>query len=113
MAVAFIGDERCGSEPVKSNATLATVKILNAVPDQLPDDKAAEIQKTQELMAKFDKRKEQLEHHPKAVGTGILLTGLAIAAGGAGLYFVNKNAGLATAAAGGGLVLGGVFALTF
>ena len=103
----------CTVSEALANATLATVKILNAVPDQLPDDKAAEIEKTQQLMAKFDKRKEQLEHHPRAVGTGILITGLAIAAGGAGLYFVDKNAGIATAAAGGGLALGGVFALTF
>jgi len=103
----------CTVSEALANATLATVKILDAVPDQLPDDKAAEIEKTQALMAKFDKRKQQLEHHPRAVGTGILITGLAIAAGGAGLYFVDKNAGIATAAAGGGLALGGVFALTF
>ena len=103
----------CTVSEALANATLATVRILNGVPDQLPDDKAAQIQKTQQLMAGFDKQKRQLEHHPKAVGTGILITGLAIAAGGAGLYFVDHTAGIATAAAGGGLVLGGVLALTF
>lgn len=103
----------CTVSEALDKATQATVKILDAVPDELPDDKAAEIAKTQQLMAKFDKRQERLEHHPKAVATGILITGLAIAAGGAGLYFVDKNAGIATAAAGGGLALGGVFALTF
>jgi hypothetical protein len=103
----------CTVSEALANATLSTVKILDAVPDELPDDKAAEIQKTQQLMASFDRRKQQLEHHLRAVGTGILITGLAIAAGGAGLYFVDKNAGIATAAVGGGLALGGVFALTF
>jgi hypothetical protein len=103
----------CTVSEALANATLATVKILNAVPDQLPDDKAEQIAHTQELLAGFAKQKAQLEHHPRAVGTGVLITGLAIAAGGAGLYFVNRDAGIATAAAGGGLALGGVLALTF
>jgi hypothetical protein len=103
----------CTVSEALANATLATVKILNAVPDTLPDDKAAQIAKTQEMLAGFAKQKAQLEHHPKAVGTGILITGLAIAAGGAGLYFVNRDAGIAAAAAGGGIALGGVLALTF
>jgi hypothetical protein len=103
----------CTVSEALTKATLATVKILDAAPDQLPDDKAAEIEKTQALMAKFDSRQRHLEHHPKAVATGILLTGLAVAAGGAGLYYANHNAGIATAAVGGGLALGGIFALTF
>ncbi len=108
--------ERCDvctvSEAV-ANATLATVKILNAVPDQLPDEGKAQTEQLASVSAKADKDVAEAKHHPHAVGTGILITGLAIAAGGAGLYFASKDAGIGMAAAGGGIALGGVLALTF
>jgi hypothetical protein len=108
--------ERCDvctvSEAV-ANATLATVKILNKVPDTLPDDSKTQEAELAAVSEKADRDVEQAKHHPHAVATGILITGLAIAAGGAGLYFENKNAGIGMAAAGGGLFLGGVLALTF
>jgi len=108
--------ERCDvctvSEAV-ANATLATVKILNKVPDTLPDDSKTQEAELAAVSDKADRDVAQAKHHPHAVATGILITGLAIAAGGAGLYFENKNAGIGMAAAGGGLFLGGVLALTF
>lgn len=103
----------CTVSEALANATLATVKILNAVPDQLPDERADQAAKLAAVQATGDKELAEAKHHPHAVATGILLTGLAVAAGGAGLYFVQKDAGIATAAAGGGLLLGGVLALTF
>jgi hypothetical protein len=108
--------ERCDvcsvSEAVK-NATQATVKILNAVPDTLPDENKAQADQLAAVSQKADKDVAEAKHHPHAVATGILITGLAIAAGGAGVYFANKDAGIGMAAAGGGLAFGGVLALTF
>ena len=108
--------ERCDvctvSEAV-ANATLATVKILNKVPDTLPDDSKTQEAELAAVSDKANRDVAQAKHHPHAVATGILITGLAIAAGGAGLYFENKDAGIGMAAAGGGLFLGGVLALTF
>jgi hypothetical protein len=108
--------ERCDvctvSEAV-ANATAATVKILNAVPDTLPDEGKAQAAQLAAVTEKADHEVAEAKHHPHAVATGVLITGLAIAAGGAGLYFANKDAGIATAAAGGGMFLGGVLALTF
>lgn len=103
----------CTVSEALAKATLSTVKILNAVPDQLPDEHAAQEAKLTAAQATADKQVAEAKHHPHAVATGILVTGLAIAAGGAGLYFAQKDAGIATAAVGGGLVLGGVLALTF
>lgn len=108
--------ERCDvctvSEAV-ANATAATVKILNAVPDTLPDEGKAHAYEVAAATEKGEHDVAEAKHHSHAVATGILITGLAIAAGGAGVYFANKNAGIGMAAAGGGLVLGGVFALSF
>jgi hypothetical protein len=108
--------ERCDvctvSEAV-ANATLATVKILNAVPDDLPDEHAAQTAQLAAVNLKADQDLAEAKHHPHAVATGVLITGLALATSGAGLYFVNKQAGMVVAGAGGGLALGGVLALTF
>ena len=103
----------CTVSEALANATLATVKILDAVPDQLPDEHAMQAAKLAAVQTTADKELAEAKHHPHAVATGILITGLAVAAGGAGLYFVQKDAGVAVAAAGGGLLLGGVLALTF
>jgi hypothetical protein len=108
--------ERCDvctvSEAVK-NATQATVKILNAVPDSLPDEARERAYDVAVASEKGEHEAAEAKHHSHAVGTGILITGLAIAAGGAGVYFASKDAGIGMAAAGGGLALGGVLALTF
>lgn len=103
----------CTVSEALANATLATVKILNAVPDQLPDERADEAARLAAVHATDDQHLAEARHHPHTVATGILLTGLAVAAGGAGLYFAEKDAGIAAVAVGGGLVLGGVLALTF
>jgi len=103
----------CTVSEALANATLATVGILNNVPDKLPD--AAHDQQVQlaQVQSKADVQVAAAKHHPHAVATGVLITGLAVAAGGAGVYFASKDAGVAMAAAGGGLALGGLLALTF
>ena len=103
----------CTVSEALANATLATVQLLNNVPDKLPDAEHDAKVRLAQVQATADTQVAAAKHHPHAVATGVLITGLAVAAGGAGLYFANKDAGVATAAAGGGLVLGGLIALTF
>lgn len=103
----------CTVSEALANATLATVQILNNVPDKLPDPEHDRQVQLAQVQARSDAQVAAARHHPRAVATGVLITGLAVAAGGAGLYFANKDAGVATAAVGGGLVLGGLIALTF
>lgn len=103
----------CTVSEALANATLATVQLLNNVPDKLPDAEHDEKVRLAQVQATADAQVAAAKHHPHAVATGVLITGLAVAAGGAGLYFANKDAGVATIAAGGGLVLGGLVALTF
>jgi hypothetical protein len=103
----------CTVSEALANATLATVQLLNNVPDQLPDANHDAQVRLAQVQATADAQVAAARHHPHAVATGVLITGLAVAAGGAGLYFANKDAGVATVAAGGGLVVGGLVALTF
>lgn len=103
----------CTVSEALANATLATVQILNNVPDKLPDAEHDQQVRLAAVQAKADAQVAAAKHHPHAVAAGVLITGLAVAAGGAGLYFASKDAGVAVAAAGGGIALGGLVALTF
>ena len=108
----------CTVSEALSAATLATIKILNAVPDRLPDDgvesKAALDLATRPLETKISQLSDDGHHH-KTLGVTLTVLGLAAAAAGAAMYFMQDHAdyGLATAAAGGGLAAGGVVSLTF
>ena len=105
----------CTVSEALSNATLATVKILNAVPDKLPDDQAAQTAQLAAVSEKAQADVAEAKHHPHAVATGVLITGLVIAAGGAAAYFAQNHPdyALATAATGVGLAIGGGVALSF
>jgi len=108
----------CTVNEALTNATRAAVKLVTSVPDKLPDE-AADNQAALDLathkLSKLEDDKKVMHHHHKAVGVGLTVAGLAVAAGGAALYFAkdHSNAGLATAAAGGGLALGGLLVLSF
>jgi hypothetical protein len=105
----------CTVNEVLNESTLATIKLLNAVPDKLPDDatdQSAQVDLArQPLVAEIAVQ----HHHHKVLGLTLTLAGLATAAAGLVLYVTQHHAsyGLATAAAGGGLAVGGVVALTF
>jgi hypothetical protein len=100
---------------VLTSATLAAVNLLTAVPDVLPDEAAitsatiARIASTHATTLNATKRR----HRRIAIGT--VLTGLAVAGVGSALFFVNDHPpyALATAAAGGGLLVAGMFSLNF
>lgn len=108
----------CTVSEALSAATLATIKILNAVPDRLPDDgvedKAALDLATRPLETRIARLSEDGHHH-RALGVTFTVIGLLAAAAGTAIYMTQDHAsyGLATAAAGGGMALGGVFTLTF
>jgi len=115
--------ERCDvctfNETVNA-ATLATIKLLNAVPERLPDETA---QQGAAVDLAVDTAVRPLEQQLAAekrghvrAGIALTLVGLAVAAGGTAAYFLvddQPDAGLAAAAAGGGLALGGLAVLTF
>jgi hypothetical protein len=105
----------CTVNEALTKATKATVALLQAVPDTLPDDDAetrsAVTVATQSLRA--DVRHDR--HARTVSGTVLTVVGIAAAAAGAAIYFTQDHArsGLATAAAGAGLAAGGVVVLTF
>lgn len=105
----------CTVNEVLTEAALATVKLLNAVPDVLPDEAVTQGIQLQLAKQPLERHIASQRHHHKMLGLTLALTGLAAAATGITLYVTQHHAsyGLATAAAGGGLALGGVVALTF
>ena len=94
--------EICTINEAMSAATLATIRLVTAVPDELPAD--SPIISSTRAPARMRK-----------VGIAMTLVGLAAAGVGTALYFAQDKPdyALATMAAGGGLALGGVLVLTF
>jgi hypothetical protein len=104
----------CTVNQVLAESTLAAVNLLNNVPDKLPDEATDSFAQRDLAVKPLQKSVAEQKHHRTSTGLCLTLTGLAVAAGGAVVYAVaDKNVGLATAAAGGGVTLGGVFVLTF
>src|SRR5258706_2982207 len=102
--------ERCDVCTVNEQLTAAisaAVKLLQAVPDKLPDELGDHLAALEALKvpleAKVKVLEEQQHHH--GAGMALLISGVAAAAIGTGLYFAENHAnyGLATAAAGGAL----------
>jgi hypothetical protein len=106
----------CTLNEAMTTAMLATVKLVNALPDQLPDEAAA--QGAAAEVAANTVRKQLVAERRGHRRTGLVLTLIGLAAVGAGsaIYFRTDDRpsyGLGTAAGGIGLVLGGVVVLTF
>jgi hypothetical protein len=105
----------CTVSEALTNATLAAVRLLTEVPDELPDETAdLRAAAARDGAAKDGAHTRTMRRH-RNVGLATLLTGLAVAGAGTALYFAKDRPdyALATAAVGGGLSLGGVIALTF
>jgi hypothetical protein len=105
----------CTVNEALTGATLAAVKLLIAVPEKLPDEAAERQAALDVATAKVRDEKTAQHKHHKTTATIMTLAGVAVAAVGATLYFTQDHAdyGLATAAGGAGLAVGGVIALTF
>lgn len=105
----------CTVNEALTGATLAAVKLLTAVPERLPDEAAEQRAAVELAAAKVRNEKTAMHKRHKKAATIVTLAGVAVAAVGATLYFTQDHAsyGLATAAGGAGVAVGGVIALTF
>lgn len=93
--------EVCTINEAMSAATLATIRLVTAVPDELP--------------AEIEAPKNTPARPARKVGLAVTLVGLAVTGVGTALYFSQDKPdyALATMAAGSGFALGGVLVLTF
>ncbi len=109
----------CTFNETMNAAVLATVELLNNVPDKLPDEgaqqgAAVEVA-VQNAVKPLEKKLAAAHRGNRGIGITLTLVGLAVAGGGAAWYFADdkNHMGLATAAGGGGLALGGIGVLAF
>ncbi|MBA3541043.1 MAG: hypothetical protein H0T79_15640 [Deltaproteobacteria bacterium] len=104
----------CTLNEVMSNATLATIELINAVPDALPDPAAENSMALTLAVLPYQQRIEAAHRHERRLGIGLTITGLALAGAGLAVYLAaDKPYALGVTAAGGSLVLGGVTVLAF
>lgn len=107
----------CTLNEALATAEHASVKLLDALPPQLPDPDAGIHAAVAAATRPLEVRIATLQHHHHRTSAGVTLTIVgAVAAGlGLALYAAENHAsyGLATAGAGAGLALGGVCVLAF
>jgi hypothetical protein len=107
----------CTLNEALSEATSAAVKLLNKIPEQLPDELALTRDAVESTKLPLEKKIGELEEaqHHHGLGLTILITGLAAVGAGIAIYETqnHSSSGLAIAGAGGGLALSGVVVLTF
>jgi hypothetical protein len=103
-----------------SAATLATIKLLNELPEKLPDETAqqgAAVEVAVDTAVARSRKKLVAEKRGNTrAGVALTVVGLAAVAAGAAAYLLQDERpdyGLATAAAGGGLAVGGIVVLAF
>ena len=101
--------EVCTINEAMSAATLATIRLVTAAPEVLPDDTGATALRDAQAGPRRQLRRT------RGTGLGLTITGLVAAGIGTALYLAQDEPdyALALAAAGGGLALGGVLVLTF
>ncbi len=108
----------CTLNEAMATATLSAVKLLSELPETLPDDHEGERlavdSATKPLEDKLAVQQARM-HRRQNAGIATLLLGIATGAAGFTLYEIknHSNLGLATAAAGGGLALGGAITIAF
>lgn len=105
----------CTPREVMRDATLATINLLNNVPDKLPDEAAEHKAALDKALGAVDLR--LTAEHARVHKRGVIVTviGVATAAAGVAVYFLADKPDYAWAIAGvgGGLAAGGVAMLTF
>lgn len=106
----------CTVSEVITKATLATIGLLNNVPDKLPDESAEHAASIATAVGKVNRALVIERRHNNRVGGVVLGLGLAAAATGAILYALDTSRedwALPTALGGAGLAVGGVTVLAF
>lgn len=104
----------CTVNEALAAATAATVKLLNDVPDRLPDPAGADAVRVAAAVRTDDAAVAHHHSHTRAVGATLAIAGLVVGGVGAALYATNHSTpGTAMLAAGGGVLASGVLVLTF
>jgi hypothetical protein len=105
----------CTVREAMNKATLATVGLLNNVPDKLPDEAAEQGALLNTAVGKVQRELAAHDQHATRVGVAITAIGAAAAIVGGILYALDNNSSYAapTAIAGGAMTAGGIIALTF
>ncbi len=108
--------EVCTLNEAMTEATLATIGLLNDIPAVLPEENA--VIEAAALLTKVELEQKKLgatTRRSGRVGKALTITGLVVAAGGAAAYLAldKPTWGLGVAAGGAGIALGGVVVLTF
>jgi hypothetical protein len=105
----------CMVKEAMTEATLATLRLLNAVPERLPDEAAELGAQIDTAVGKLERQLDARERTWARRGGRLALFGLAVATAGVGLYVSQDrpDGALVMAAAGGGVGVGGLVVLTF
>jgi hypothetical protein len=105
--------EVCTVNEALTNATLAAVQLLTALPDKLPDEAGEEAADLE--MSKLYAEHSATRQRHRTIGIAMTLVGIVSAGAGMALYLTadRADAALAGAGVGAGLALGGVVVLTF
>jgi hypothetical protein len=105
----------CVEQQVVRDVTLATIELLNKVPDKLPDREADREAATELAVGKLVARIKTDEHAEKKKAIVVTVIGLVVAAGGTAAYFLadKPDYSMGLMGAGGGLTLGGIALLSF
>lgn len=105
----------CTLDEALATAEHASVKLLDALPRQLPDETAPAREAADAAAHAISTRVDQIEHRHVAAGYALSIVGVLAAGAGIALYEAegHDTYALASAGAGIGLFLGGVTVLAF
>ena len=106
----------CTVNEAMTEATLATLALLNDIPNQLPDDNKAKAAAIKTVLDVDKLAMARERHHRRNAGVALTITGLAIGLGGAAAAILIKDHpkwAMGTAGVGAGILGGGVVVLTF
>lgn len=105
----------CTVNEAMTQATLATIELLNEIPPMLPDENGARAAAVKNLVDDNKRALAKQHRRYRKAGKALTITGLVMAAGGVAAYLaLDRPAwGLGVAGAGAGIAGGGVVVLTF
>jgi hypothetical protein len=105
----------CTANEVMTQATLATIELLNDVPSVLPDEDGAHAAAIERLVDDHERSLARNRRRLTRTGAALAITGLLVVAGGVAAYVAldHPTWGLGLAGGGAGLASGGVIVLSF
>lgn len=105
----------CTVGEVVQTATIATIKLLSAVPDTLPDEGSDRANALRSVASPIRANLQRVERHAFHTGLALTIGGVVVAAASAAAYFAGSkdNYLLGVMGAGGGLAASGVIVLSF